>query len=119
MKLSIKYLIGGRANISKYISAARASAFKEAGYKCAISGKTENIHGHHLFDVSTYPKWAASPWNFFILTSELHDRFHSWMGGTAKSCTIFHFWIWRYFFCQWWKGGGFVLLVAYVLKTAL
>ena len=112
MKLSIKYLIGGRANIAKYISAARASAFKEAGYKCAISGKTVNIHGHHLFDVSTYPFWAASPWNFIMITDELHKEFHRWNKGTAKSCTIFHFWYWRYFVLQWWIGYGAVLSAA-------
>ena len=94
----------GRESISRDIEDARDIAMKRANYRCQITGSTEDLRGHHLFDVSTYPYFAASPWNFFVLTDLLHKEYHSFNGGTAKSCTIFGFWVWRYFYKQWWKG---------------
>ena len=72
--------------------------------KILITGASGNLVGHHLFDVSTYPFWAASSWNFIIMTEELHTEYHSWNGGTRKKCTIFGFWYWRYFVKQLWLG---------------
>ena len=109
LPLSIQYYIGGRELISGDISAARDVALRRAGYKCEMSGSTEELRGHHYFDVSTFPFLAASPWNFIIITDALHTAFHGWMGGTRVPCTIFHFWYWRYFVCQWWVGYGAVL----------
>ncbi len=96
----------GRQSISRSIEDARDVAMARANYRCQMTGSTKDLRGHHLFDVSTYPYFAASPWNFFILTEKLHSAYHSFNGGTAKSCTIFGFWIWRYFCKQWWKGYG-------------
>lgn len=109
LPLSIQYYIGGRKIIAGDIASARLVALKRAKGRCVISGSTEELRGHHLFDVSTYPFWAASPWNFIMITEELHKEFHRFNGGTTKSCTIFHFWYWRYFICQWWIGCGAVL----------
>lgn len=115
MPLSIQYWIGGRSMISDDISAARAIAMRRENGRCQITGSQVGLIGHHLFGVSAFPELAASPWNFFILTSKLHDEFHKWNGGTQKPCTIFHFWVWRYFVLQWWKGYGFSLLSLVVI----
>ena len=108
--LFIKYRVcswvcgNGRSSIANDIESARDEAMRRAGYRCQITGGKDNLHGHHLFDVSTFPYFAASPWNFFILIERLHTKYHSWNGGTQKPCTIFGFWFWRYFVLQWWKG---------------
>lgn len=115
MQISVllQYMFGGRKAIEDEIAEARRIAMRRAGRRCEISGKSGKLHGHHLWDVSTYPWWAASPWNIIILTESLHGRFHSWNGGTAKPCTVFGFWLWRYFNLQWWKGWGVILLLFY------
>ena len=43
---------------------------------------------HHLYSQAYYPQIAASPDNLITLTINIHDEFHSWMGGTKKKCTI-------------------------------
>ncbi len=103
-----RFWFGGRAAIAQDTSDARAVAMRRAGGRCEITGARGVLHGHHLFGVAWFPWLAASPWNIFIMTEELHKSFHAWNGGTAKRCTIFGFWMWRYFHLQWWKGWGAV-----------
>ncbi|MDX2271846.1 MAG: hypothetical protein NW237_07830 [Cyanobacteriota bacterium] len=43
---------------------------------------------HHLYSEAYYPKIAASLSNLITLSSEIHNHFHQWMGGTNKPCTI-------------------------------
>lgn len=114
MLVTIKYWIWGRKGIRKDTGKALRIALKRAGHKCELTGKKGTLEGHHLWDVSTYPFFAACAWNYIILKKKLHTKFHAWMGGTQKSCTIFHFWLWRYFYQEWWKGYGCIIAIAVI-----
>ncbi len=47
------------------------------------------LAAHHLYSKQEYPHLANVENNLITLTCEIHDQFHvSYMGGTAKPCTI-------------------------------
>ena len=47
------------------------------------------LAAHHLYSKQEYPHLANVENNLITLTCEVHDQFHtSYMGGTAKACTI-------------------------------
>lgn len=91
---SITYWLFGRKAITPAISAARYQAVKRAGGRCELTGEGGDLHGHHLFDVSTFPFFAAMAWNIIMIKPGLHKEFHEWRGGTHVWCTPFHFWWW-------------------------
>lgn len=97
MKAPLKIFLFGRKSAEKELSAWRAAALRENGRYSFISGKTSNLEVHHGFDVKTYPMFATSRWNDFVMTKAEHRAFHAWMGGTHVSCTPFHLFFWVYF----------------------
>ncbi len=65
--------------------------------KCKISEKkapgskltgTISVAVHHLYSQSKYPHLAASTDNLITITTDIHNEFHAWNGGTHQSCTI-------------------------------
>lgn len=93
---TLTYYLFGRRAIAPAIAAARYQTAKRAGGRCELTGVGGDLDGHHLFDVSTFPWFAAMEWNIIIIDTDLHKAFHSWRGGTAKWCTPVHFYYW------WW-----------------
>ena len=96
VKQTITYYLLGRSAIAPAITAARYQAVKRAGGRCELTGEGGDLDGHHLWDVSTFPWFAAKSWNIIMIKPSLHKEFHAWRGGTHKWCTPFHFWWW------WW-----------------
>ena len=93
---TITYYLFGRAGISAPITAARYQAAKRSGGRCELTGDGGDLDGHHLFNVSTFPWFAAMSWNIIIMRTDLHKEFHAWRGGTSAWCTPAHFYYW------WW-----------------
>ena len=91
---TITYWLFGRRSIAPAIASARYQAAKRAGGRCELTGVGGDLDGHHLFDVSTFPWFAAMAWNIIMVDSGLHKEFHAWRGGTSKWCTPLHLWYW-------------------------
>lgn len=67
---------------------------------CKVSGKKApgtnltgivSVAAHHLYSSYHYPHIAASTDNLITITTDIHDEFHAWMGGSQKKCTIDEF----------------------------
>ena len=93
---TLTYYLFGRAGLSSPITAARYQAAKRSGGRCELTGDGGDLDGHHLFNVSTFPWFAAMAWNIIIMRTDLHKEFHAWRGGTSAWCTPVHFYYW------WW-----------------
>ncbi|WP_071517912.1 hypothetical protein [Geitlerinema sp. PCC 9228] len=73
------------------VKQAKEAAIKRQKKKCQITGETRKSHElavHHLYDRSTYSELAADQDNLFVITKEIHQRFHTWHEGFYKTCTI-------------------------------
>lgn len=43
---------------------------------------------HHVFDRKNYPYLADILENLIVIDAQIHNDFHSWMGGKQVSCTV-------------------------------
>lgn len=77
------------------VQRAMKEAKERAKGKCQVSllkvkpDKPFDLHVHHLFDQSTYPKWADQHDNLLVMHEDLHNGFHKWHG--SQSCEPRHF----------------------------
>lgn len=61
---------------------------------CQITGQVSNsknrtkVAVHHLYSASEYPHLAANVDNLITIEESIHERFHGWMGGFDKACTL-------------------------------
>lgn len=58
----------------------RQKILKNHGYKCAISGKKENLECHHLYGTNKYTDLIYVPENGIVLAKEIHASFHNFYG---------------------------------------
>ncbi len=78
----------------KRIQAAVDNAKKKANGRCQITGEKKcaadpfNLAVHHVFDQKTYPHLADHADNLLVIKECVHKEFHSWMGGTKKTCDV-------------------------------
>ncbi|MEP0915898.1 hypothetical protein NC981_03640 [Leptolyngbya sp. DQ-M1] len=78
----------------KGIQKAKDKAKRRDGKTCKVTGKrpdkVDNLQlaAHHLYSCNAYPYLADVENNLITLTLEVHDQFHTFMGGTNKACTI-------------------------------
>ena len=105
---TLAYWLFGRRAIAPAITSARYQAAKRAGGLCELTGEGGDIDGHHLFNVDTFPWFAAMAWNIVMIDSSLHKEFHAWRGGTKAWCTPFHFYYW------WWIAKRPLRTIAFV-----
>ena len=91
---TIAYKLFGRSALSPGMATARYIASRRAGGLCELSGQVGRLVGHHMFNVSHFPWFATSPWNYIMLRPEIHEDFHRWRGGTSVWCTPMHLWYW-------------------------
>lgn len=106
----LKLMSQGRGSIKNELAKVRREAIRKNGYRSFVSGVTEDLEGHHGFDVTTYPMFALRVWNLWMMTQEEHAAYHKWNGGTQKSCTPVSLYIWVYFVRKWWWGYASLLL---------
>lgn len=60
----------------KLVNAWRDQVLRMHDYKCALTGSTEDLQVHHLYNWAHYPDRRYDPTNGVVLTKELHTRFH-------------------------------------------
>lgn len=89
---------------SRRVERAKYKRKKIDGYTCCNCGYHKGIpfinrelHAHHCYDESSYPKYAASVRYMRTLCEPCHLKsFHGkWMKGTQVSCTIWDYRKWR------------------------
>jgi hypothetical protein len=54
----------------------RRDVLKEAGHKCAITGKTDNLAVHHIYNAKHFEQFTYKVENGLVLHREIHDVFH-------------------------------------------
>lgn len=91
LKLLIDEDSAKASKINKAVNTAKQLAKKT----CLVTGakKTKStpnvcVTGHHLYSKEQYPHLATALDNILVITTEIHDQFHQWMGGPQVSCTI-------------------------------
>lgn len=91
----VKLLMDDYTARKKKIDQAVNTAKNNARKTCQVTGakKTNgnpnvSVTGHHLYSKEHYPHLAISPDNILVITTDIHNHFHQWMGGTNVSCTI-------------------------------
>lgn len=62
----------------------REAVLARAGFKCEISGRTDNLSAHHIEFKSTNPEKAFDPNNGLCLNKEVHTRLHQ-LASQGKS----------------------------------
>ncbi|MEA5474881.1 hypothetical protein VB716_11685 [Synechococcus sp. CCY9201] len=70
----------------------RQRALRKGGSGCAVSGcrpspldkQPIELEAHHLFDASSRPDLAAYEDNLIVISQNIHQNFHKWIG--AKPC---------------------------------
>lgn len=91
---SLKVLDSQEAAREKRIKSACDTARKRDGNTCQITGdkpsriKKFNLATHHLFSKADYPNLEDSIDNLITMKEEIHQEFHSYMGGNQVKCTI-------------------------------
>ena len=93
---TITYMLFGRSGLTPGLALSRYKASRRAGGLCELSGQGGQLHGHHLFNVSTFPWFSVYAWNLIMIKPELHTEFHAWRGGSSKWCTPLHLYYWWY-----------------------
>ena len=58
----------------------RTNVLKRDNYKCQITGRTDDLHAHHIFSKSSCPERQFDESNGIILTGDIHREFHSIYG---------------------------------------
>ncbi|MBD2108935.1 hypothetical protein [Nodosilinea sp. FACHB-13] len=92
-KKTLNLIIDTETARQKEITKAKAAAKKRDKETCQITrskyGKSHkfNLAAHHIYSDRDYPDLAACIDNLITLNEEVHKEFHSWNGGTQKSCT--------------------------------
>jgi hypothetical protein len=91
VKSVVNHILAREENIQRVMDRVR----RDSKRTCKVSGKKWNkvnklnFAVHHLYSRAEYPHLADNEGNLITLVSEVHDQFHnSFMGGTAKPCTI-------------------------------
>ncbi|BAW97616.1 hypothetical protein NIES970_25700 [[Synechococcus] sp. NIES-970] len=93
----IKRLMEDRELREQKIQAAMQKAKNSAKGVCQITGEKKtaanpfNLAVHHVFDKKTYPDLADHPNNLIVIKDEIHQDFHTWMGGTKEPCGVEEF----------------------------
>jgi hypothetical protein len=90
----LKQIETAQAKQQQQIDKAKAAARKRDKQTCQIT-KTKrnkedkfNLEAHHLYCVKTYPHLATSLDNLISIRENIHQEFHSSMGGYNQPCTI-------------------------------
>lgn len=118
LKVALKIFIWGRKSVRSELYQVKIAAIKRNGRKSFLSGKIEQNEWHHVFDVTTWPIFAASSWNIVCMTKKEHAAYHKWNGGTQSPCNPLTLIYWSYFIWHWWKGWGLLLLIVIVFYLA-
>ncbi|MFN3785226.1 MAG: hypothetical protein ACK4RS_00165 [Thiothrix sp.] len=85
--LALRKILFGRSGIQNSIAVANMRRKRMAKFRCEVTGcshKDCKLEVHHLLDVNRFPMFAASVWNLRVVRADIHDGYHSWMGGTHK-----------------------------------
>ena len=93
-KKTFKLIIDAETAKQKRIDTAMDRAKKRDKSQCQITGvkrdkqnKGININVHHIYDQHHYEHLADCEDNLITLSQEVHTDFHTWNGGSQKSCT--------------------------------
>lgn len=54
----------------------REEALELAGYRCYISGRTDNLEVHHILPKSTFNELSLNPENGCVLNKDIHIEIH-------------------------------------------
>lgn len=54
----------------------KEQALKRAGYKCEITGRTDNLDVHHIKNKADHHELALDPKNALVVCEEVHRRIH-------------------------------------------
>lgn len=93
-KQTFKLIIDAETAKQKRIDTAMDRAKKRDKSQCQVTGvkrdkqnKGININVHHIYDRHHYQHLADCEDNLITLSQEVHNDFHTWNGGSKKSCT--------------------------------
>jgi hypothetical protein len=93
-KKTFKLIIDAETAKQKRIDTAMDRAKKRDKSQCQITGvkrdkqnKGINITVHHIYDRHQYQHLVDCEDNLITLSQEVHNDFHTWNGGSQKSCT--------------------------------
>jgi hypothetical protein len=93
-KQTFKLIIDADTAKQKRIDNAMDRAKKRDRSQCQITGvkrdkqnKGVNITVHHIYDRHQYQHLVDCEDNLITLSQEVHNDFHTWNGGSQKSCT--------------------------------
>ena len=90
---TIKMLASAEDQRQVRISRACELAKQRDKRTCVITKRNRNkedkifLVAHHLYSKQHYRHLAESVDNLITLCHEVHEQFHGWNGGYAKSCT--------------------------------
>ena len=62
--------------LRKAVKAWREQVLRMHNHRCALTGSTQDLEVHHLYNWAHYPDRRFDPANEVVLTKELHTRFH-------------------------------------------
>lgn len=93
-KKTFKLIEDAETAKQKRIEAAMYRVKKRDKSQCQVTGikrdrqnRTVNITVHHIYDRQHYPYLADCDDNLITLSQEVHNDFHTWNGGSQKTCT--------------------------------
>ncbi|MCG9884192.1 MAG: HNH endonuclease [Cyanobacteria bacterium] len=93
-KKEFKRLEDSIHSFKKRVDSAKSRAKSRDKQTCQITGRKPNkedkfdLAAHHVFSQAEYPHLADNVENILTLDAAIHKKFHQWLGGSGKPCTI-------------------------------